>query len=373
MNDLMRHPIIMVVLCLMLSLTANAQFHTISSENDTLLLSKDPFLYKERAIKDTAKLGTKSPDSNKMEKKAQEYGEEKIFKGRKNHQKIADFPVLDVSDSLLLALIKKRLSVCMPLSLIYLTSNYGYRSDPFTKCKRFHDGIDLRCNNHVIYSMLQGTVEKTGYDKSGYGNYIVTSHGRLRFLYGHLNEIYVCEGDVIEAGEVIGKSGNSGGRSTGPHLHLQMQRLEGSLWKSVNPTPFIEALNNYIKNVDDMLAEFCGNNDLSPEERLPLTKENLYKALKKHGIKYPKIVLAQAILETGHFSSRVCKDKNNLFGLRHSKGYYDFDHWEESVVAYRDWVQYKYKSGDYLMFLKKIGYASAKDYIYKVRAIAEQL
>jgi len=96
--------------------------------------------------------------------------------------------------------------------------------------------------------------------------------------------------------------------------------------------------------------------------------------LKKHGIKFPKIVLAQALLETGNFKSRVCKEQNNLFGLRHSKGYYSFDHWEESVIAYRDWVQYKHRKGEeYYTFLKRIKYAASSNYIYKVREIAENL
>ena len=50
------------------------------------------------------------------------------------------------------------------------------------------------------------------------------------------------------------------------------------------------------------------------------------------------------------------------------------DHREESVIAYRDWVQYKHRDGEgYYAFLKRIAYASAKDYIYKVRKIADQL
>ena len=61
-------------------------------------------------------------------------------------------------------------------------------------------------------------------------------------------------------------------------------------------------------------------------------------------------------------------------GLDTPKGYYSFDHWEESVIAYRDKVQYKHRDGEgYYSFLKRIGYASAPDYINKVREIASQL
>ena len=79
--------------------------------------------------------------------------------------------------------------------------------------------------------------------------------------------------------------------------------------------------------------------------------------MKKHGIKYPKIVLAQAILETGRFRFLVSNENNNLFGLRHSTGYYVFDHWEESVIAYKNKVQYKHRDNEnYYNFLKRIGY-----------------
>ena len=66
---------------------------------------------------------------------------------------------------------------------------------------------------------------------------------------------------------------------------------------------------------------------------------------------------------------------NNLFGLRRPSdgSYYEFENWEESVRAYKKYVQYKYKGGDYLLFLKRIGYAEDPDYIIKVHQIAKTL
>lgn len=106
-----------------------------------------------------------------------------------------------------------------------------------------------------------------------------------------------------------------------------------------------------------------------------LTLDNLYKALDKEGVKFPKIVAAQALLETGNFGSKVCLELNNLFGLRRPSdgSYYAFNNWEESVVAYRDYVQYKYTDGDYYRFLKQIGYAEDKHYVEKVKRIADGL
>ena len=402
----MKHTLTCAVV-LMLSmnvLESPAQFYTaekVGPAADTLSISTDPYVRdvlhetkpKSKAETDTkkksvfglplpsfltAKLGNKPPTSNNAQGKVLKKGEKSPGKITRNNRKTTVLPFLSASDSLLLSVLEKRLNICMPLDYITITSHYGYRQDPFTKCQRFHDGIDLRCGNGLVYSMLPGRVFSVRHGNTGYGNYVVIDHGYLRCLYGHLSDIYAKEGAVVQAGAVVGLVGSTG-RSTGPHLHLQLQRLsDGNVWTSVDPLPFIHALNQQVESFNERLTEIVGKDSLiyynvetSVKE---LTIENLYAALKKHGIKYPKIVLAQAILETGRFRSRVCNEHNNLFGLRHSKGYYSFDHWEESVVAYKNKVQYKHRDGEgYYSFLKRIGYASAPDYINKVREIAERL
>ena len=105
------------------------------------------------------------------------------------------------------------------------------------------------------------------------------------------------------------------------------------------------------------------------ENHLPeLTIPSLYKEIIRNGILYPKIVLAQAILETGWFRSSVCRNKHNLFGLTNPRTgkYYEFNHWTESVRAYYTKVQYKYKGGNYLLWLDEIGYAEDPYYIKAV-------
>lgn len=101
----------------------------------------------------------------------------------------------------------------------------------------------------------------------------------------------------------------------------------------------------------------------------------LMEALDYYDIKHPHIVYAQAILETGHFRSRVCKEYNNLFGLYDSKkgDYYRFKHWSESVVAYMNCIQYKYEpQTDYYVFLTEIGYAEDSLYIDKLKKIVNK-
>lgn len=115
---------------------------------------------------------------------------------------------------------------------------------------------------------------------------------------------------------------------------------------------------------------------VQPTSELPeLTIPNLLAEIKKNGIKYPKIVLAQAILETGWFKSSVCRNKHNLFGLTNprTKTYYEFNHWTESVTAYYNKVQYRYSGGNYLLWLKKIGYAEDKGYIRAIISVLRQL
>lgn len=112
------------------------------------------------------------------------------------------------------------------------------------------------------------------------------------------------------------------------------------------------------------------------ENNLPqLTIPNLYKEIIRNGILYPKIVLAQAILETGWFRSSVCRNKHNLFGLTNprTRKYYEFNHWTESVRAYYTKVQYKYKGGNYLLWLEEIGYAENPMYKEAIYCILKSL
>ena len=107
----------------------------------------------------------------------------------------------------------------------------------------------------------------------------------------------------------------------------------------------------------------------------------LMEALEYYNVEHKNIVYAQAILETGHFRSKVCKEYNNLFGLYNSyKGdYYKFQHWSESVVAYLNYIQYRYKppdeptKEDYYHFLQRIGYAEDPKYITKVKRIVNRI
>ena len=87
----------------------------------------------------------------------------------------------------------------------------------------------------------------------------------------------------------------------------------------------------------------------------------------RQGIPCPSIVLAQARLETGNFTSRVCKTKHNLFGIRTKRGYKTYRRWQDSVSDYKRLISSRYHGGDYYAFLRRIGYAEDKNYITKLK------
>ena len=103
-------------------------------------------------------------------------------------------------------------------------------------------------------------------------------------------------------------------------------------------------------------------------------KDGLKEALCYYNIHHRDIVYAQAVIETAHFTSNVCIKNNNLFGLYDSKHkrYYHFKHWSESVIAYKKWIQNKYKpSLNYYTFLSNINYAEDKNYIKELKKIVQ--
>lgn len=99
------------------------------------------------------------------------------------------------------------------------------------------------------------------------------------------------------------------------------------------------------------------------------TIEQVKAELHRQGIPHANIVLAQARLETGNFTSRRCKVDHNLFGIKHDGKYAEYRHWRESVKDYKKFISSRYKGGNYFVFLERIGYASDKRYTRKLQNI----
>lgn len=159
----------------------------------------------------------------------------------KNEKSVPDKASLSSTDSVRLEHIERYLSVCYPLSSIKINSPYGYRKDPFTGKRKFHNGIDLHARSAKVFSMLQGRVIAVGQDKVS-GKYVTLQHGNFTVSYCHLSQTLVLMGQTVKVGEVIGITGNTG-RSTGEHLHITI-RHKGEY---VNPRIFLD----YISSVKE--------------------------------------------------------------------------------------------------------------------------
>jgi murein DD-endopeptidase MepM/ murein hydrolase activator NlpD len=127
-----------------------------------------------------------------------------------------------------------------PAHVAYVSSSYGYRSDPFTGGAAFHAGLDFPGPmGSPIYAAAKGKVSFVG-QRQGYGNCIEISHGNgLMTRYGHLSAFGVRVGQEVDGGTRIAAMGSTG-RSTGSHLHFEV-RVNN---RPMNPRPFLEAARN---------------------------------------------------------------------------------------------------------------------------------
>ena len=116
-----------------------------------------------------------------------------------------------------------------------------------------HRGIDLKGNNDYVYSIMPGMVVKTGKNK-GLGNYVEVRHGDFTSIYGHLYSVLVNAKQAVEAGQPIGISGSTG-RSTGEHLHFQMEYKD----KTIDPKPILDYINEVIRTVKGQISQQIDN------------------------------------------------------------------------------------------------------------------
>ncbi len=125
-----------------------------------------------------------------------------------------------------------------------LSSYFGYRTDPYYKVPKFHEGVDFSAPPGTeIYATGDGVILESDRSKSGYGNQIVIDHGfGYKTMYAHLQSFKVRAGEHVKRGQVIGAVGSTG-KSTSPHLHYEV-------WKNNQP---VNPINYFF-------------NDVSPEQ-----------------------------------------------------------------------------------------------------------
>jgi murein DD-endopeptidase MepM/ murein hydrolase activator NlpD len=121
-----------------------------------------------------------------------------------------------------------------------LSSYFGYRTDPYYKVLKFHEGVDFSATPGTeMYATGDGVVIASDRSKSGYGNQIIIDHGfGYKTMYAHLQSFKVRAGERVKRGQVIGTVGSTG-KSTSPHLHYEV-------WKNNKP---VDPINYFFNDI----------------------------------------------------------------------------------------------------------------------------
>lgn len=119
-----------------------------------------------------------------------------------------------------------------------------YRKKGTTWKAGYHTGIDIVGVEKEIKSVCEGTVVGTGYDKTGYGNYVVVSAfgGKYQIWYCHLSATHVTKGQVVHDGTILGIEGNTG-NSFGSHLHFEVRVSPFNYGNDTDPLEFLDKCN----------------------------------------------------------------------------------------------------------------------------------
>lgn len=122
-----------------------------------------------------------------------------------------------------------------------VTSPMGWRTNPVTKKKQYHSGVDYVRKPYgtkwKLYAVETGYVLTKGYNSVS-GNYIWVRYPRINraLLHCHLSSVKVKKGQAVKSGTLIGYAGTTGS-STGIHLHLGMTKIGSSTW--LNPQTYV--------------------------------------------------------------------------------------------------------------------------------------
>ena len=145
---------------------------------------------------------------------------------------------LSILDSLMIfdSAKKKLVPTNLPVQGGWYSSNFGWRIDPFTGLRAFHEGMDFMADTgEPVHAAAGGVVVYSDLHPQ-YGNMVEIDHGNgLSTRYAHLSKREVKVGDVVLVGGEIGKVGSTG-RATGPHLHFEVRQNGAPL----NPARFLK-------------------------------------------------------------------------------------------------------------------------------------
>lgn len=119
----------------------------------------------------------------------------------------------------------------------YVSSGFGFRTDPFSGKKKRHDGIDIvGPKGSTIYAPADGTVGLVKNNDRDFGKLIEIGHQyNITSRFAHLSRIFVARGQKVKKGQAIGSSGDTGQRCHGAHLHYELRQGH----KKLNPKDFM--------------------------------------------------------------------------------------------------------------------------------------
>lgn len=122
-----------------------------------------------------------------------------------------------------------------PVTDGWMSSGYGYRTDPLDGSRRFHGGVDYAVPvGTPVFSAGGGIVARSEFHKH-YGNIVEIDHNNgYSTSYAHNSKNRVKVGDIVKKGQHIADAGSSG-RSTGPHLHFEVKKNG----ERINPTKLV--------------------------------------------------------------------------------------------------------------------------------------
>ncbi|HIZ50538.1 MAG TPA: M23 family metallopeptidase [Candidatus Pseudomonas excrementavium] len=123
----------------------------------------------------------------------------------------------------------------IPVHAGYISSGFGRRTDPITRRSAMHSGLDFAApRGTAIHALGAGVVTFSG-RRGAYGNMIEISHaGGYKTRYAHAQELQVKKGELVKKGQQVATVGSTG-RSTGPHLHLEVYHNG----MAINPARFL--------------------------------------------------------------------------------------------------------------------------------------
>ncbi len=118
------------------------------------------------------------------------------------------------------------LPTAMPIDTGWFSSGFGYRIDPFTGKRSFHEGVDFSARAGTPIRAAAGGVVVYSDRHPEYGKMVEIDHGDdMISRYAHASRVHVEVGQVVLQGQKIAEVGSTG-RSTGPHLHFEIRHKD---------------------------------------------------------------------------------------------------------------------------------------------------